>query len=57
MTRYYHYYRPGKPGWSRRWANVRLALTVIAEFVVLVGLFLGVPALIWLMAPAGGYPR
>lgn len=31
--RYYHYYRPGKPGWSRRWANVRATVADLAGLV------------------------
>jgi hypothetical protein len=38
-----------RPGWLRRWYRVAYA---IAEFVVLVGLLFGVPALIWILGVA-----
>ena len=52
MTPYY-----AKPGWADRY-RVREALTFAAEFVVFVTLILGLPALLWLLAPEGAaYPR
>lgn len=35
MTRgqFYHYYRPGKPGWSRRWHRLADAARVLGLFL------------------------
>lgn len=48
---YYKFYRPGKPGWSRRWHRIQEALYATAEAALLVVLILGVPFYVWLLAP------
>lgn len=42
-----------RPGWARRWWR---AAYVVAELVVLVGLVLGIPALIYILAIANDVP-
>lgn len=54
---YLHLYVPGKPGRERRRARVIEAAKVVVEFVVFVTLLLGIPALVWLLAPEGPWPR
>lgn len=48
--RYYSYYRPGRPGWSRR---TRYALLVLRDLAVLVGLMVGLPMLVVVVAAWG----
>ena len=55
MTRgqFYRYYRPGKPGWSRRWALVVEVAKVAGLTVLLLWMVVEVYLAIWLAAPAG----